>query len=113
MSTSGSWIRHLLTWLRLSQIFSFASSLDTLDPFKFELITRRRGHSAVLKTLKQALSIPGLTVKLNMVVIRGLNDHEVLDFVELIKSSPLSVRMVEYMPFQGIHFFCSSRYSAE
>ncbi|EEB92821.1 hypothetical protein MPER_08614 [Moniliophthora perniciosa FA553] len=52
-------------------------SLDTLDPFKFELITKRRGHDAVLKTMEAALSSEKLrSVKLNVVVIKGLNDHE-------------------------------------
>jgi len=77
-------------------------SLDTLDPFKFELMTRRMGHDAVLRSLDVALSHPGLQkVKLNVVVVRGLNDSEVLDFVALTKERPLSVRFIEFMPFTG------------
>jgi molybdenum cofactor biosynthesis enzyme MoaA len=76
-------------------------SLDTLDPFKFELITRRRGHAAVLKTLEMALESKLTSVKLNVVIIRGLNDSEVLDFVEMTKDQPISVRFIEFMPFTG------------
>ncbi|KAH7886038.1 molybdenum cofactor biosynthesis prote [Phlebopus sp. FC_14] len=77
-------------------------SLDTLDPFKFEIMTRRRGHDAVLRALEVALTCPGLqSVKLNVVVVKGLNDGEVLDFVELIKDKKLSVRFIEFMPFTG------------
>ncbi|KAF9055841.1 hypothetical protein BJ165DRAFT_1429038 [Panaeolus papilionaceus] len=76
-------------------------SLDTLDPFKFELITRRRGHDAVLKALDVALSLPLQSVKVNVVVINGLNDAEVLDFVEMTKHHPISVRFIEFMPFTG------------
>ncbi|EJU02645.1 molybdenum cofactor biosynthesis prote [Dacryopinax primogenitus] len=77
-------------------------SLDTLDQFKFELITRRRGHDAVVKSLDTALSLPGLqSVKLNVVVVKGLNDSEVFDFVEMTKERPLSVRFIEFMPFTG------------
>ncbi|ESK92670.1 molybdopterin cofactor biosynthetic protein [Moniliophthora roreri MCA 2997] len=77
-------------------------SLDTLDPFKFELMTKRRGHDAVLKTMEAALSSEKLrTVKLNVVVVKGLNDHEILDFVALTKDAPLSVRFIEFMPFRG------------
>jgi len=77
------------------------TSLDTLDPFKFELITRRRGHDAVLKSLNVALESNLAAVKLNVVVIKGLNDSEVLDFVEMTKDQPISVRFIEFMPFTG------------
>ncbi|KIP04146.1 hypothetical protein PHLGIDRAFT_76428 [Phlebiopsis gigantea 11061_1 CR5-6] len=76
-------------------------SLDTLDPFKFEIMTRRPGHDAVLRALDVALAAPLRSVKLNAVVIKGLNDHEVLDFVEMTKDRPLSVRFIEFMPFTG------------
>ncbi|KAL4069840.1 hypothetical protein V8B97DRAFT_642958 [Scleroderma yunnanense] len=77
-------------------------SLDTLDPFKFEIMARRMGHDAVLKSLDVALSCPGLqSVKLNVVVIKGLNDAEILDFVNLTKHKKLWVRFIEFMPFTG------------
>lgn len=82
-------------------------SLDTLDPFKFEIITRRRGHDAVMKALNAALSLPTLAVKLNVVVIKGLNDSEVLDFVKLTENKPVSVRFIEFMPFTGQSFSCA------
>jgi molybdenum cofactor biosynthesis enzyme MoaA len=75
-------------------------SLDTLDEFRFELMTRRRGLHAVLRTLEVALaSLP--YVKLNVVVVKGLNDSEVLDFVEMTKEKPIYVRFIEFMPFTG------------
>ena len=76
-------------------------SLDTLDPFKFELITRRSGHGAVLKALDIALSSSLHSIKLNVVVIKGLNDSEIFDFVEMTRDKALSVRFIEFMPFTG------------
>ncbi|KAH9819159.1 hypothetical protein DFH28DRAFT_925262 [Melampsora americana] len=91
-------------------------SLDTLDPLKFELITRRKGHHLVLDSLDQALDhledptklndhSSGLrhltSVKLNVVVIRGLNDDEILDFVSLTEKKAVQIRFIEYMPFKG------------
>lgn len=71
-------------------------SLDTLDPLKFELITRRRGHEAVLRTLAMADSNPSIAaVKLNVVVMKGLNDGEVLDFIDMTRDSRVSVRFIE------------------
>lgn len=77
--------------------------MDTLDPFKFEIMSRRPGHEAVLRALDTALTSPLRSVKLNAVVIKGLNDHEIFDFVEMTKDKPLSVRFIEFMPFTGIH----------
>ena len=60
------------------------------------------GHDAVLRSLGAALASPELrSVKLNVVVVKGLNDHEVLDFVEMTRDSRLSVRFIEFMPFSG------------
>ncbi|GAA5881376.1 hypothetical protein JCM3774_002538 [Rhodotorula dairenensis] len=78
-------------------------SLDTLDPFKYELMTRRRGFDRVLEALDlaQSLKPKGLRqTKLNVVVIRGVNDHEVPDFVNLTRDSDITVRFIEYMPFE-------------
>ena len=62
------------------------TSLDTLDPLKFEIMTRRQGHDAVLQTLRSALENPNIqSVKLNVVVVRGLNEHEVPKFIELTR----------------------------
>ena len=83
-------------------------SLDTLDPFKFEIMTRRMGHDAVLRSLHAALASPELqSVKLNVVVVKGLNDHEVLDFVDMTRDHRLSVRFIEFMPFSGKSHGCT------
>ena len=76
-------------------------SLDTMDPFKFELITRRRGHDQVLKALDVALNSNLASVKLNVVVIKGLNEGEIYDFAEMTSKHSLSVRFIEFMPFTG------------
>ncbi|KAL9937418.1 hypothetical protein V8E36_003827 [Tilletia maclaganii] len=77
-------------------------SLDTLDPFKFEFMTRRRGLEAVLRSLDRALELGMGSVKLNVVVVKGLNDgQDVLDFVHFTRDKPVTVRFIEYMPFDG------------
>ena len=65
-------------------------------------MTRRRGHEAVLRSLDAALDSGRLeSVKLNVVIIRGMNDGEVLDFTEMTRDRPVSVRFIEFMPFTG------------
>ena len=76
-------------------------SLDTLKPEKFEIITRRKGWHRVIKSIDVALSTGFDSIKLNCVVIKGLNDTEILDFVELTRHKALDVRFIEYMPFDG------------
>jgi len=76
-------------------------SLDTLDPKKFREITRRDNLAEVLKGIKAALKAELNPVKLNVVVMRGTNDDELFDFVELSRKEKLSIRFIEYMPLGG------------
>ncbi|KAI9056994.1 molybdenum cofactor biosynthesis prote [Trametes sanguinea] len=102
MTTNGIALHRKLPTLIENGLTHLNISLDTLDPFKFEIMTRRMGHDAVLRSLETALRSKELrSVKLNVVVVKGMNDHEVLDFVEMTKERRLSVRFIEFMPFTG------------
>ena len=74
-------------------------SLDTLDPAKYALVTRRDGLPKVLSAIARAESLGYDPVKINCVVMRGVNDNEVSDFAALTKDRRLEVRFIEYMPF--------------
>ncbi|KIE00066.1 molybdenum cofactor biosynthesis protein 1 B, partial [Metarhizium majus ARSEF 297] len=80
-------------------------SLDTLDPWQFQIMTRRKGFDAVQKSIERILEMnkmgAGIKLKINCVVMRGINDREVLPFVELTREKDLEVRFIEYMPFDG------------
>ncbi|KAH0601119.1 hypothetical protein MHUMG1_02121 [Metarhizium humberi] len=80
-------------------------SLDTLDPWQFQIMTRRKGFDAVQKSIERILEMnkmgAGIKLKINCVVMRGVNDREVLPFVELTREKDLEVRFIEYMPFDG------------
>ncbi|MBL7962752.1 MAG: GTP 3',8-cyclase MoaA [Flavobacteriales bacterium] len=78
-------------------------SLDTFDAERFKRITRRDGFDTVWNNIQQALT-RGLRVKVNMVVMRGVNDDELLRFVELTRDHPVHVRFIEFMPFAGNHW---------
>lgn len=71
-------------------------------------MTRRSGHDAVLRSLDAALHSPLRSVKLNVVVVKGLNDSEALDFVKLTADRDISVRFIEFMPFTGTFHFRES-----
>jgi GTP 3',8-cyclase len=80
-------------------------SLDTLDPYQFTIMTRRKGHDAVMTSINRILQMKRmgaqLKLKINCVVMRGLNESEILPFVELGRDQDLEVRFIEYMPFDG------------
>jgi GTP 3',8-cyclase len=78
-------------------------SLDTFDAEKFRSISRRNGFERVHNNILLALQ-RGLRVKVNMVVMRGVNDDEILRFVEFTRDHDVHVRFIEFMPFAGNHW---------
>jgi len=72
-------------------------SLDSLDAQTFSAITRGGDLAQVMEGIDAAEKI-GLRLKLNMVVMRGVNDHEIENFAALSLDKPWSVRFIEYMP---------------
>ena len=76
-------------------------SLDSLVASKFELLTRRLGHDRVLACIDAALAAGYSPVKVNVVVMRGVNEDELLDFAALTRHKDINVRFIEYMPFDG------------
>jgi len=75
-------------------------SLDSLDKVKFKEITRRNNFEKVYNNILLLIS-EGFNVKLNAVLINGFNDNEIIDFIQLTKEMPISVRFIEFMPFDG------------
>ena len=78
-------------------------SLDTFIAERFKTIARRDGFDTVWANIRLALA-RGLRVKVNMVVMRGVNEDEILRFVELTRDHPVHVRFIEFMPFAGNHW---------
>ncbi|CAG8529063.1 1070_t:CDS:2, partial [Diversispora eburnea] len=101
MTSNGIALKRKLPRLVENGLNLLNLSLDTLDPLKFELITRRRGFERVMESIDLAISLGLKPVKINCVIMKGVNDQEVLDFIELTRSKPIDVRFIEYMPFDG------------
>ena len=81
-------------------ISSINVSLDTLDAKKFETITRRNYFKRVYNNILLLIE-EGFRVKINAVLIKDFNDNEIVDFVKLTKDLPVSMRFIEFMPFDG------------
>jgi cyclic pyranopterin phosphate synthase len=100
LTTNASRIHEFLNDIENSGMKSVNVSLDTLDPQKFKSITRRDNFDIVNNNIKLLLS-RGIQVKINVVVMKGINDNELIDFVEWTRTAPIDVRFIEFMPFNG------------
>ncbi|RCN52613.1 molybdenum cofactor biosynthesis protein [Ancylostoma caninum] len=103
LTSNGIILTKKLRQLKEAGLTKVNISLDTLDPRKFMLMTRRNGFAKVMKCIDHAEALFP-KVKINTVVMRSINDDEVNDFVDLTKDRRLDVRFIEYMPFGGNHF---------
>ncbi|KAM8916274.1 molybdenum cofactor biosynthesis protein 1 isoform 2-T2 [Spinachia spinachia] len=101
VTTNGLNLSRLLPKLKESGLDLINISLDSLVPAKFEFIVRRKGFHKVMEGIDKAIEMGFNRVKVNCVVMRGLNEDELLDFVALTEKKPLEVRFIEYMPFDG------------
>ncbi|XP_033279968.2 molybdenum cofactor biosynthesis protein 1 isoform X1 [Orcinus orca] len=101
ITTNGINLARLLPQLQEAGLSTINISLDTLVPAKFEFIVRRKGFRKVMEGIHKAIELGYSPVKVNCVVMRGLNEDELLDFVALTEGLPLDVRFIEYMPFDG------------
>ncbi|CAJ1958333.1 unnamed protein product [Sphenostylis stenocarpa] len=101
MTTNGIALARKLLKLKDCGLTSVNISLDTLVPAKFEFMTRRKGHEKVMNSINTAIDLGYNPVKVNCVVMRGFNDDEICDFVELTREKPIDVRFIEFMPFDG------------
>ncbi|XP_027912678.1 GTP 3',8-cyclase, mitochondrial-like [Vigna unguiculata] len=101
MTTNGIALTRKLPRLKDCGLTSLNISVDTLVPAKFEFMTRRRGHEKVMNSINAAIDLGFNPVKVNCVVMRGFNDDEICDFVELTRDKPIDIRFIEFMPFDG------------
>lgn len=87
-------------------------SLDSLDSDKFERITRRTGLAQVLESIKCAQDVGFPTVKVNVVLMRSFNEDELHDFCEMTKDQRITVRFIEFMPFDAHQMWESGEHFA-
>jgi cyclic pyranopterin phosphate synthase len=101
MTTNGILFNRLAQPLAEAGLQRVNFSLDTLDPGKFERLTRR-GHLEQVWTGIQAAEDAGLLpIKINAVVVRDYNETDVIDLARLTVDKPWQVRFIEMMPFAG------------
>jgi len=99
LTTNGILLGRYAAKLKSAGLRRVNVSLDTLKPDKFEFITHGNNLSDVLEGIEVARSVGLNPVKLNMVVMSGINDDELLDFATKAINDGWHVRFIELMPF--------------
>jgi len=100
LTTNATRLHAFADILAEAGVQSLNISLDTLQPEKFLLLTRRNQFEQVKSNIDLMIQ-KGFHVKVNAVVMKGLNDNEINDFVAWTKETPVHVRFIEFMPFSG------------
>ena len=100
MTTNGTRLHEFADCLQKAGVSSLNISLDTLQPERFLMLTRRNQYQLVKDNIDLMISL-GFHVKVNAVIMKGLNDSEIIDFVRWTSEVPVHVRFIEFMPFSG------------
>jgi len=108
LTTNGAFLKKYALELKQAGLSRVNVSLDTLKPDKFQYITRLGKLEAVLEGIEAAKEAGFVPVKINTVVMRGINDDEVLDFARMTYEDGWHVRFIELMPFKGAAEFVPS-----
>jgi cyclic pyranopterin phosphate synthase len=113
ITTNGILLGDMADKLKKAGLGRVNISLDTLKADKFSKITRGGDINKVLNAIEKSLSVGLEPVKLNIVLIKGINDDEIGDFIKLTKNEPLHVRFIELMPMgEGLKYYETGKISS-
>lgn len=104
ITTNGILLKRFLPELKEIGVNQLNVSLDTLSREKYQKITLRDDFERTIQGINAALSAGFSTVKVNCVVMKGINEDELTDFVSWTEYLPIEVRFIEFMPFSGNHW---------
>lgn len=100
ITTNGILVDKFIDTFKSCGLKSINVSLDSLEEEKLNTITRRNYFQTIRENI-QTLIKEKFHVKLNAVIMRGVNDDEIIDFIEFTKHNNVHFRFIEFMPFDG------------
>lgn len=98
LTTNGFFLAEQAVGLFKAGLRRINVSLDSLDPVKFSLMTRRDYYGKVWQGIETIESLGVRPIKLNVVLIRGVNEDEIPKFARLARTKSYAVRFIEFMP---------------
>ncbi|HBU38893.1 MAG TPA: GTP 3',8-cyclase MoaA [Acidimicrobiaceae bacterium] len=101
LTTNGATLRMHAKALAEAGLKRINISLDSLQPERFLELTRRDELDRVLDGIAAAVDAGLKPVKINAVMMRGINDDEIVDFAEFGRDKGLTVRFIEFMPLEA------------
>lgn len=101
MTTNGVLLKDHALRLKQAGLTHLNVSLDSLRSDRYLRITGKDEHHRVLAGIKETLRLGFSSLKINVVVIAGVNEDEILDFVALASDWGVNVRFIEFMPFRN------------
>lgn len=107
VTTNAINVARYIDTLKLRNIKKVNISLDTLNPETFKKITQYNYFEKVYRNIHRLIA-QGFEVKMNVVLMKGINDNEIIDFINITKTLPVVVRFIEFMPFDGNKWEVSS-----
>jgi len=103
LTTNALRLSSMLDELVAAGLKSINISLDALDPSVFSSITKVQNIRFVLDAIESAIE-KGLEVKINTVVLRGINDHQIIPLLEYASSRKIAIRFLELMKMGYLHY---------
>ena len=110
MTTNGTMLKKYAKELKNAGLNRVNISLDTLNPKKYSHITRGGDIKNVLEGIEEAKKVGLTPIKLNVVLIKGFNEDEIEDFVNLTRDENIDVRFIELMPIGQVCQWSLNRY---
>lgn len=101
MTSNGFLFNRKAQALRDAGLTRMSFSLDSLDEANFKKMTGREGLNEVIRSIRLAKQLGMNPVKINAVVIRGLNDHELVALVRFAMAEGVQMRFIEFMPLDS------------
>ncbi|MFT5821354.1 MAG: molybdenum cofactor biosynthesis protein A [Crocinitomix sp.] len=100
LTTNAVLLDRFITDLKAANVKKLNISLDSLDEARFNKISRRSDFKKIMANINLAVK-EGFDVKLNVVLMKGVNDDEIIDFIQLSSKQKINIRFIEFMPFNG------------
>ena len=114
MTTNGILLYDMAEDLKKAGLNRVNISLDTLNPDKFRKITRLGDINKVFKSVDKCIESGMLPVKINVVLMKGINDDEIGDFINMTLDKTIQVRFIELMPIgEGLKYYEDCKMKAE
>jgi cyclic pyranopterin phosphate synthase len=102
MTTNGVLLAEKVWALKAAGLSSLNVSLDTLREERFTTIAGRNRFGDVMAGMESALEAGFRPLRINTVIMKNVNDDELLDFVRFVKDRPINVRFIEFMPSESV-----------